>query len=84
MKYFLIYKITNLTNNKVYIGKHETENKNDDYFGSGKLIRKAIKKYGMNNFKKEILFECHSKEEMDQKEKEIVNERFVKVKTLII
>lgn len=80
MKYFLIYKITNLTNDKVYIGKHETEDKNDDYFGSGKLIRKAIDKYGINNFKKEILFECQSKEEMDQKEKEIVNERFVKSK----
>lgn len=80
MKYFLIYKITNLTNDKVYIGKHETEDKNDDYFGSGKLIRKAIKKYGINNFKKEILFECSNKEEMDQKEKEIVNEGFVKSK----
>lgn len=80
MKYFLIYKITNLTNDKVYIGKHETEDKNDDYFGSGKLIRKAVKKYGINNFKKEILFECSNKEEMDQKEKEIVNEGFVKSK----
>lgn len=80
MKYYLIYKITNLTNNKVYIGKHETENKNDDYFGSGKLIRKAIEKHGIENFKKEILFECPSKEEMDRKEREIVNERFVKSK----
>jgi len=80
MKYYLVYKITNLTNNKIYVGKHETEDKNDDYFGSGKLIRKAIKKYGINNFKKEILHECSSKEEMDQKEKEIVNEDFVKSK----
>lgn len=80
MKYFLIYKITNLTNNKIYIGKHITENKNDDYFGSGKLIKKAIKKYGIENFKKEILLECSSKEEMDQKEKEFVDDVFVKSK----
>lgn len=80
MKYFLIYKITNLTNNKVYIGKHITYDKNDNYFGSGKLIRKAIAKHGIQNFKKEILFECSNEEEMNQKEKEIVNERFIKSK----
>ena len=80
MKYFLIYKITNLTNNKVYIGKHITYDKNDDYFGSGKLIRRAVEKHGVQNFKKEILFECSNEEEMNQKEKEIVNEKFVKSK----
>lgn len=80
MKYFLIYKITNLTNNKVYIGKHITYDKNDDYFGSGKLIRRAVEKHGIQNFKKEILFECSNEEEMNQKEKEIVNEKFVKSK----
>lgn len=80
MKYFLIYKIINLTNNKVYIGKHITCDKNDDYFGSGKLIKRAVEKHGIQNFKKEILFECSNEEEMNQKEKEIVNEKFVKSK----
>lgn len=50
----LIYKITNLINNKIYIGKH---NRNDlgYYFGSGTLLKRAIKKYGKENFKIEIL-----------------------------
>lgn len=75
--YYLIYKITNNVNNKIYIGKHQTENKNDDYMGSGKLLKRAIEKYGLDKFTKEILFECNSIEEMNQKEVEIVNEEFV-------
>ena len=45
--------------------------------GSGKLIRRAISKFGVENFQKEILFECENEEEMNQKEREIVNEEFI-------
>ena len=45
--------------------------------GSGKYIVRAIKKYGVENFKKEILFECASQEELNSKERELVNEDFV-------
>jgi len=48
-----IYKIINLINNKIYVGKDSCCN--PDYFGSGININKAIKKYGKENFKKEIL-----------------------------
>lgn len=75
--YYLIYKITNNVNNKIYIGKHQTEDKNDDYMGSGKILKKAIEKYGLDKFTKEILFECNSLDEMNQKEAEIVDEEFV-------
>lgn len=75
--YYLIYKITNTVNNKIYIGKHQTNNKNDDYMGSGKILKKAIEKYGIDKFKKEILFECNSLEEMNEKEADIVDEEFV-------
>lgn len=75
--YYLIYKITNTINNKIYIGKHKTHNKDDDYFGSGTHLKRAIKKYGEECFMKEILFECHSEEEMNQKEAELVNQEFV-------
>lgn len=59
---FYIYKITNLINGKIYIGKRKTKLKIEDdfYFGSGKLIKFAIKKYGINNFTKEILEICNS------------------------
>lgn len=77
-KHYLVYKTTNLVNGKIYIGKHETNDINDGYLGSGNLIRRAIKKYGRENFKREILFECSSKEEMDIKEAELVNEEFLK------
>ena len=48
--YYIIYKTTNLLNNMIYIGSHQTANLNDGYLGSGKYLKKAIKKYG-----KEIL-----------------------------
>ena len=62
-----IYKITNLLTGKMYVGKDETSN--PDYFGSGVLIRKAIKKYGKENFKKEILAETDDKFELRNLEK---------------
>ena len=77
MKHYLIYKITNLVNNKIYIGAHQTENINDNYMGSGKYLKRAQQKYGIDKFKKEILFECKSSDEMYQKEAEIVDEEFV-------
>lgn len=66
MKY--VYITTNLINNKKYIGQHSGEI-NDSYLGSGVHLLKAIKKYGKNNFKKEILEKCNSQEELDQAEK---------------
>lgn len=80
MKYYTIYKTTNLINNKIYIGLHTTEDLNDGYLGSGIFLKQAIKKYGVNNFKKEILYILDNKKEMILKEKEIVNEEFVKRK----
>jgi len=77
-KIYTLYKITNVINGKIYVGVHKTSNPNDGYLGSGVVIKKSIKKYGRKNFKKEILFECLSKEEIFKKEKEVVNKEFVK------
>lgn len=76
MKY-TIYQIRNKLNGKVYVGKHQTEDVNDGYFGSGVALRRAVKKHGKENFEKEILFVFDSEEEMNQKEKEIITEEFV-------
>lgn len=57
---YYIYKITNKINNKFYIGKHKQSKGEDfnNYFGSGKIIKDAIKKYGKENFLKEIIEIC--------------------------
>lgn len=65
-----IYKITNLVNNKIYIGQSKRkEIDTKEYFGSGKLINLAINKHGKENFKKEILEECKTKKELDERER---------------
>lgn len=72
MKYYTIYKITNNINGKYYIGKHITENLNDSYMGSGKLIKKAIEKYGIENFTKTILYCCDNEKEMNVMENSLI------------
>lgn len=62
-RYHFVYSITNLINGKQYIGDHSTENLKDYYFGSGNLIKNAIRKYGKKNFHKKILEFFDSKEE---------------------
>jgi group I intron endonuclease len=58
----VVYKTTNLINGKQYIGRDMYNN--PKYLGSGKLLVKAIEKYGMTNFQKEILQECTSIDEL--------------------
>lgn len=68
-----IYKITNLVNSKIYIGKHQATSFDDGYWGSGKLINRAYKKYGRNNFTMVLVEECNSREELNAMEKHYIS-----------
>lgn len=57
-KYNFIYITTNLINNKSYVGFHSTDIIEDKYLGSGKILKKALKKYGRKNFSRRILEYC--------------------------
>ena len=76
MHYYL-YEIRNLLNDKIYIGVHKTDNLEDGYMGSGHLLKKAILKHGIENFKKTIIETFSSQEEMLKREREIVNKLFL-------
>lgn len=73
---FIVYKVTNQLNQKYYIGVHKTNNPSDSYMGSGRAIRIALKKYGRENFTKEILYITENKDEAYQKEKDLTIEYF--------
>ena len=77
MTYYGIYKITNLLDGKMYIGKHQTTNLDDGYMGSGIHISRAIKKYGEENFRKEWLMFCEDEEEMNYMERVFVDQTWV-------
>ena len=75
--FFTVYKITSKIDDKIYIGVHRTDDLDDDYLGSGTRIVNAIKKYGRDNFHKEILYIFDTQDEALDKEREIVTEDFI-------
>ena len=69
-----IYKTTCLVTGKFYVGMHSTDDPNDGYLGSGKILGYSRKKHGDENHKKEILEYLPTREALKLREKEIVNE----------
>lgn len=55
-----VYLTTCLINGKVYVGQHKFSDYTKHYFGSGTLIEQALKKYGKNNFRRNILKVCYT------------------------
>lgn len=71
MAYGYIYLTINKVNHKTYIGQKMLKNKSwdkDRYLGSGVLLKKAIKKYGKENFEKFLIQFCESKDELNKQE----------------
>lgn len=62
-----IYITTNKINGKKYIGMCTRDN--NQYLGSGKLLKQAINKYGKDNFTREIIERCDDFEDLCEKEK---------------
>jgi len=71
-KYHYIYKTINKLNGMEYIGIHSTNDIDDGYLGSGLYLNHAIKKYGKENFEKQILEFCNTREEVLNREQYIV------------
>lgn len=71
-----VYVIINTINNKKYIGVSMKcdEKSVKNYFGSGLAIKESIKKYGKENFKKEILKKFNSENGARNYERELINE----------
>jgi len=72
-----LYKITNIINNKIYVGVHQTDSIDDRYMGSGTAIIRAIKKYGIENFRKDILEFFDTYEMALEAEELIVDKKFI-------
>ena len=79
--FHIIYKTTNIVNNKIYIGYHFQKidpYEFDGYLGSGDKLLQAIKKYGPDKFYRETLYVFDTEKVALEKESEIVNESFIK------
>lgn len=72
-----IYKTICSVTGKWYIGMHSTNNLDDGYMGSGKILRYSIRKYGVENHTKEILEFFETREELVLREQEIVNKELI-------
>jgi len=77
-KFYILYKTTNLKNEKFYIGVHETFNLEDGYLGSGKRLKNSLYYHGKDNFKREVLEYFDNSKSMYIREQEIVNEELLK------
>lgn len=69
--YGYIYMTVNKINGKTYIGQHKSMKfcHQDKYMGSGKNIKRAFKKYGIENFEKLLVQYVETKEEADKQER---------------
>lgn len=70
--YGFIYITTNLINGKKYIGQRKFTHDWQNYLGSGTLLKKAVSKYGKENFYRTIVYIADSKAELNEAEKQYI------------
>lgn len=71
--YGIIYLTINKINNKSYIGQHKTNSPIfDGYLGSGKVLNKAINKYGRENFTRLTIDCANTEKQLNKLEKEYI------------
>lgn len=76
-KYHYIYKTTCNVNQKFYVGMHSTDDLEDGYKGSGKYLKRSIKKYGEENHFTEILEFVQTRDALRIREAQLVNEQLL-------
>jgi hypothetical protein len=76
-KYHYIYRTTCSITNKFYIGMHSTDDLNDGYVGSGKLLWYSIRKYGKENHTTMIVEYLPTRHDLKVRETELVNENLL-------
>lgn len=89
---YIVYETTNLVNNYIYIGVHQTDDpdKFDGYIGNGIYItqpytykyaktkfQQAVKEFGPKNFRRRVLAVFDTEKEAYLLEEELVNEKFL-------
>jgi hypothetical protein len=76
-----LYKITNNTTGEYYVGKHngvdQKKSNGQTYWGSGKRIKRQLKKYGTENFTYKILV-IGNTDYIFELEKKMVTEELIK------
>lgn len=70
-----VYEVTNNINGRKYIGKRSCKCpiEKDLYFGSGIAIKEALKKYGVENFSKDIIKTFNTSEEAFKYEEYLIS-----------
>jgi hypothetical protein len=72
-----IYKTVCLITGRYYIGMHSTNNIDDGYMGSGKRLRRSIRKYGKDSHIKEILEFFENRELLIEAEKKSITPEMI-------
>ena len=71
-KHHLVYKTICTSTGNYYIGMHSTDDLNDGYLGSGWRLHRSVKKYGKENFVREIIQDCKDRKTASLLEKELI------------